>query len=135
MKKSCLTAVLMLTSLFALGVSADAQETVVVNVPFAFVAGGVTLPAGDYRINRIAPGTNQELLISSFDKGEAFLLPTSVDRVTAHEPTLSFEHVGGKYFLTKVNTLDGVYSMPTSKEKVMLGQVSTPNAMPPSGTK
>ena len=49
MKRSSFTAVLMLTCLLGVGVSAGAQDTdaVVVSVPFEFVAGGATLPAGD----------------------------------------------------------------------------------------
>jgi hypothetical protein len=48
MKTSYFTAVLTLTCLLGLGISARAQDTegVRVNVPFEFVAGGATLPAG-----------------------------------------------------------------------------------------
>ena len=48
MKKSYLIAVLTLTCLLGLGISARAQDTegVRVNIPFEFIAGGTTLPAG-----------------------------------------------------------------------------------------
>jgi hypothetical protein len=131
MKRSYLTAVLMLTCLLGVGVSARAQDTdaVVVSVPFEFVAGGATLPAGEYRINRASPGVNRELAIRSYDKGGAFLLPLAFDEVTVadNEPTLSFEHVGGKYFLSKIKTLSGIYTMPASREMVMLGKANSPS--------
>jgi len=131
MKRSYLTAVLMLTCLLGVGESARAQDTdaVVVSVPFEFVAGGATLPAGEYRINRASPGVNRELAIRGYDKGGAFLFPLAFDEVTVadNEPTLSFEHVGGKYFLSKIKTLSGIYTMPASREMVMLGKANSPS--------
>jgi hypothetical protein len=129
MKTSYITAVLMLTCLLGVGVSARAQDAdaVVVSVPFQFVAGGATLPAGEYRISRVNPGVNRELAISGYSKGNAFLLPLTFDDVAASgKPTLSFEHVGGKYFLSGIKTLSGVYTMPASREMVMLGKANSP---------
>jgi hypothetical protein len=138
MNKSYLTAVVMLTFLLGLGVSARAQDAdaVVVSVPFAFVAGGATLPAGEYRVSRVNPGVNRDLAIRGYNKGNAFLLPLAFDNVAAAngQPTLSFEHVGGKYFLSKIKTLDGVYTMPTSREMVMLGKANSPNSSPSSAS-
>ena len=117
--------------LLGVGVSAHAQDAdaVVVSVPFEFVAGGATLPAGEYRINRASPGVNRELAIRGYDKGGAFLFPLAFDEVTVadNEPTLSFEHVGGKYFLSKIKTLSGIYTMPASREMVMLGKANSPS--------
>ena len=138
MKTSYLTAVLMLTCLLGVGVSARAQDAdaVVVSVPFEFLAGGTTLPAGEYRVSRVNPGVNRELAISGYNKGNAFLLPLAFDdgAAAANQPTLSFEHVGGKYFLSRIKTLSGVYTMPASREMVMLGQSSTQGTMSASGT-
>ena len=129
MKKLYLTAALMVTCLLGLGLSARAQDAdaVIVNVPFEFVAGSTTLPAGEYRIGRINPDTNRELAIRSYDKGGAILLPMTYDVGTVEKPALDFQHVGGKYFLSAVKTLGGVYSMPASREMVMLGRKDTPN--------
>jgi hypothetical protein len=132
MKKSYVIAVLMLTCLLGVGVSARAQDAdaIVVSAPFEFVAGGATLPAGEYRISRIHPGINRELVISGYDKGNAFLLPLVFDGVAAAngQPTLTFEHLGGKYFLTGIKTLSGVYTLPASREMVMLGKATTPSS-------
>jgi hypothetical protein len=138
MKRSYVTALLTLTFLLGLGISSHAQDAdgVVVTVPFEFVAGGATFPGGEYRVSRVSPGVNRELAIRGYNTGGAFLLPLSFDGgVPADQPTLSFEHVGGKYFLSKITTLGGVYTMPTSREMVMLGQVNTPSNLPPSGTR
>jgi hypothetical protein len=129
MKKVYLTAVLMLTGLWGMSINAHAQDVdaVVVSVPFEFVAGGATLPAGQYRVSRVNPGVNQELVINGYKTGGAFLLPLLFDDNPTNQPTLSFEHVGGKYFLTGIKTLSGVYTMPASREMVMLGKANSPS--------
>jgi hypothetical protein len=131
MKKSYLTAVLMLTCSLGVGMSARAQDAdaVVVSVPFECVAGGATLPAGEYRVSRVSPGVNRELAIRGYNKGNAFLLPLTFDDFSAAngQPTLSFEHVGGKYFLSGIKTLSGVYTMPASREMIMLGKANSPS--------
>ena len=129
MKKSYLTAVCMVTCLLGIGVSARAQsaDAVIVSVPFEFVAGGATLPAGEYKVSRLNPGVDQELFISGYNKGGAFLLPLAFEDGSAGEPTLSFEHVGGKYFLSRIKTLRGVYTMPAQREMIMLSQANPPS--------
>ena len=129
MKKSYLTAALMLTCLLGVGVSARAQDAdaVIVSVPFQFVAGGATLPAGEYRVSRVNPGINRELAISGYHKGGALLLPLAFDDGLTNEPTLSFEHVGGKYFLSRIKTPSGVYTIPASREMIMLGKANSPS--------
>ena len=138
MKKSYLTALLMLTCVLGVWRSAHAQnaDVVVVSVPFEFGAGGATLPAGEYRISRVSPGVGPELAISGHNKENAYLLPLTFDNSPANEPTLSFEHVGGKYFLSRIKTLSGVYTMPASREMVMLGKANppSPSTSPASGS-
>jgi hypothetical protein len=74
--------------------------------------------------------------MSGDNRGSAFLLPQAFDNAPTNLPTLSFEHVGGKYFLSRIKTLSGVYSMPTPREMVMLGQANTlsPNTSSSSGS-
>lgn len=136
MNKSCVAAVLMLTGLLGVGRSAHAQDAdaVVVSVPFEFVAGGATLPAGKYRVNHVSAGVSQELAISSYTNGGTFLLPLSFDDTPAGQPTLSFEHVGGKYFLIGIKTTSGVYSMAASREMVMLGKANSSSTSSASGS-
>ena len=108
MKKS-LAIVLTLTCLLGLGISARAQDVdkVVVNVPFEFVAGGQTLPAGTYSVSRVSDQTFQALVIRSNDNS-VFLLPMFFDGVVCRDHAeLRFEHVGDKYFLSKIETPSG----------------------------
>ena len=129
MNKSYVAAVLMVMCLLGVGVSARAQDAdaVVVSVPFEFVAGKATLSAGEYRVSRTNPGANLELALSGYKKGTAFLLPQAFDNGPDDKPNLSFERVGGKYFLSRIKTLSGVYTMATPR-MVMLGQSNTPSS-------
>src|SRR4029077_12684158 len=113
MKKSFLTAALMLSCLLGVGVSARAQDAnaVVVSVPFEFVAGRTTLPAGEYRVSRTNPGVNRDLAINSYGKGNVILLPVTFDDGFASHPNLSFERVGSSYFLSGITTPEGVYTL------------------------
>jgi hypothetical protein len=131
MKKSYLTIALTLTILFATGVNALAQDSdrVSVKVAFEFVAGTKTLPAGTYTIDRSAPEVNSGLIIRSYDDG-AVLLPISVDSVHGGPPGLSFERVGGKYFLSKVVTPERVYNIGASPEMLRLGEIGKNGNMP-----
>jgi hypothetical protein len=138
MKKTYLAAVLMLTCLLGVEVSARAQDAdaVIASVSFEFVAGGVTLPAGKYRIERVNNGANRELIIHSSDKSGSFLLPVVFEggTVGTDQTTLGFKHVGGKYFLSSIKTLDGVYTMADSREMIMLAQANSPSASPSSAS-
>ena len=124
MKTSYFTAVLTLTCLLGLGISARAQDTegVRVNVPFEFVAGGATLPAGTYTLGRLSLEAFSGIAISGYGHG-AFVLPIAVGGTGAGQPELSFEHVGGKYFLSEVETPGGVYTFALPRALVALAQV------------
>jgi hypothetical protein len=135
MKKSYVTAVLTLTCLFGLGISARAQDTerVVVKVPFEFVAAGKTMPAGKYSVGRISTYASSGLIIRS-EKNGAMLLPVVVERPAADQQTLSFEYVGGTYFLSKVKTPGGVYTISLPRAMVALAQMKDQDTMSSSGT-
>jgi hypothetical protein len=107
MKISYFTVALILTCLFGVGVSARAQDAdaVVASVPFEFVAGRAPVPAGEYRVSRVNASPNRELAISGHKTGDVFVLPVAFDDGPTNQPTLSFERVGGKYFLSKIKTL------------------------------
>ncbi len=136
MKTSYLLALLTLTCLLGLGITAHAQDLdrVVVTVPFAFVAGGATLPAGDYTVIRANPGINRELAITGYNKGGAFLLPLAFDQGASDEPTLSFAQLGGRYYLSKVKTSNGVYTLPLPPAAIALAQTNSQSTLSSSGT-
>ncbi len=135
MNKSYLTAVLTLTCLLGLGVSAHAQDTegVRVKVPFEFVAGGTTLPAGTYTVGRLLVDAYSGIEISGRGNG-AFVLPIAVDGTSAGQPKLSFEEVGGKYFLSKADTPGGIYTFALPRAIVALAQVKDQSTVSSSGT-
>ena len=135
MNKSYLTAVLTLTCLLGLGISGHAQDTegVVVKVPFEFVAAGKTMPAGKYSIGRISTDAYSGLIILGKNNG-AFLQPGLVEGPSADQQTLSFEYVGGKYFLSKVKTPGGVYTIPVPRATVALAQMKDQGTVSSSGT-
>ena len=136
MKKSLFTVVLTMTCLLGFGISAHAQDAngVVVKVPFEFVAGGKTLPAGTYSVGRLSPGIHPSLIIDSKDNGAfALVLPVVADGDSAGRTDLSFERVGGKYFLSKVTTPAGVYTLLTTREMTKLAQMNDHGVTSSSG--
>jgi len=135
MKKSFSAVVLTLTCLLGFGISARAQDLdkVVVNVPFEFVAGGQTLPAGGYNVSRVSDQAFPALVIRSNDNN-AFLLPMFFDGVSADQAELRFDHVGGKYFLSEVKTPGGIYAIRTPRPTTQVDQMKDQGAMSSSGT-
>ena len=135
MRKFYVAALLTITCLLGLGVTARAQDVdgVVVNVPFDFVAGGANLSAGEYRINRVSSSLNRGLVIQSYSNGGAFLLPIVFEGVPADQAALTFEHIGNRYFLSKIKTLGGVYSMKTPPESVALAEAKSQSTSSSSG--
>lgn len=95
-------------------VAAQAQDegAIVVTVPFEFVAGSTTLPAGTYTVTRNSADTNSPLLISNRSRG-AFLRPAAFDSAPVDNARLSFEHLGDAYVLSQVKTPIGAYTIAT----------------------
>jgi len=135
MKKSYLTAVLTLTCLFGLGMSAHAQDTegVRVKVPFEFVAAGTILPAGTYTVGRLSADPFSAIAIHGYGHG-VIVLPMVVEGTAAEQPKLSFEHVGDTYFLREVHTSGGTYTFALPKALVALAQMKDQGTMSSSGT-
>ncbi len=127
MKTSYFTAVLTLTCLLGVGVRAHAQDTsgIVVNVPFEFVAGGKTLPAGTYSVGRLAPAIHPTLFIDRKDgSASALVLPSVPDGVSSGHTALSFDRVGDQVFLSKVETPAGLYIVLTRRAITKLAKMN-----------
>jgi hypothetical protein len=140
-KKSSLAVVLTLTCLLGLGISARAQDLskIAATVAFDFVARGETLPAGTYSVSRVSSGDPRSLAIRS-DDNTVFLLPMSFDGdpmpVNGAPPDhaeFSFEHVGGKYFLSKVETPGGIYAFRTPRAMTHVAQMKDHGTASSSG--
>jgi hypothetical protein len=135
MNKSYLSVVLSVICLLGLGEGARAQDAgkVVSNVPFEFVVGGVTLPAGVYTVGKASPDVFSSLvLIRSQSKG-ALLLPIAFDEAPAERGAFDFEHVGDRYFLSKIKTPQGVYTFRTPQATTKVAQVKDHGTVTYSG--
>ena len=104
MKKQ-MVAVLFLSVLTVAG-SAYAQSVAHrANIPFDFIVGSTSLPAGEYTIESIN-STDKLLLIRGADgNGKAMILSHSVSsRRPAEKSELIFSQYGGEYFLARIWT-------------------------------
>ena len=135
MRKQFLSSVLMLTCVLGLGLGAQAEgnDKVVTNVPFEFSAGGATLPAGIYTVDRVTTPSNSHLIIRNRENG-AFLLPVTFDGASVEGALFTFQHVGNKYFLSKVKTPAGVYTIGTPRALTSEAQKKTTDGLASSGT-
>ena len=102
---------------------AQAQEPSVVNIPFDFVAGNKTLPAGEYSVKVSGPERTL-LLIDRKDATASVFMGT--DAVLAGGPQseskLIFNRYGDRYFLSQVWTAGnprGRQLLKSAREKEM----------------
>jgi hypothetical protein len=136
MNKLYVTTLLTLTCLCGLVVTAHAQDPdgVVVKVPFEFVVGEKTMPAGTYSVGRISSvDSHSGLIIRNYDNS-VLVLATLAETASAQQPELSFEHVEGKYFLSKVETLGGTYAIPVPRAISALAQARDRSSVSASGS-
>jgi hypothetical protein len=104
-KQSFLMAGVLVLSSMAVTQIARAQEAMVVDIPFAFTAGNATLPAGEYRVQKM-DRNSAVLLIHCWDARASALVITNAAQ--AKEPQteskLVFNRYGNRYFLSQVWT-------------------------------
>jgi hypothetical protein len=134
MKKSYLTIALTLTSLLGLDISARAQDAnrITVTVPFEFVAEGHTMPAGAYEVSPVSNDSRSGIAIRR-DGNTLYVLPIVFDEASVEQAKLNFEHVGGKYFLSKVETAAGIYTIATPRAITRLARSNNHGTGSPSG--
>jgi len=130
-KQSFLMAGLLVLSSMAATQVARAQESMVVDIPFAFVAGNATLPAGEYRVQKLDENS-AVLLIHCWDASASALVITNAAQ--AKEPQaeskLVFNRYGNRYFLSQVWTAGSIRGRqlpisPREKEMPQLAQNET----------
>jgi hypothetical protein len=82
---------------------AQAQEQLVVTIPFDFAAGSANLPAGDYSV-KLGPTDHTILLINRDNPAVSMFL--TANSAAAVEPQtqskLVFNRYGDRYFLSKI---------------------------------
>jgi hypothetical protein len=101
---------------FSVAANAEIRGQVIVKLPFAFVAGGVRLPAGTYAVKRFSQQPFDTLMLTSDDKGTSvFIHPTEMEDASDDKPKVSFHKVGEQHFLSAIETADYVYNFTVSK--------------------
>jgi hypothetical protein len=80
-----------------------AQEPVLANIPFAFTAGSMALPAGEYRVEKMAIDSSM-LLIRSTDGSAAKIVASNAAQANGPQvqSKLVFHRYGNRYFLSQV---------------------------------
>src|SRR5438132_13852439 len=80
-----------------------ADEPMLVNIPFAFVAGNATLPAGEYRVERLH-GNSAVVLIRCSDTSAAAVALSNATQAkeTPTQSKLIFKRYDNRYYLSQV---------------------------------
>ena len=105
MKKQISRALLGLAAALALAATASAQvsRTVLIRVPFDFVAGEKRMPAGRYTVQRIKSDSETALLIRSEDGRSSAVVLTNTGKSQPRTAALGFRQHGDRYFLAEVS--------------------------------
>lgn len=136
MKTHLASVLLTITSLFglALGARAETHREVVVNIPYDFVAGGRTLPAGTYTVSRLSDNRLAGLSINNYEtRSGVLVLANQFEGRPGDNGKVSFERVGGMYFLHSIETLDGVYTWPLPHSALLMAKSAHTDNMSASG--
>jgi hypothetical protein len=95
------------------GGRAETHREVTVTIPYEFVAGGRTLPAGTYTVSRLSDDRLAGLSIVNYEQQSGVLVLTNqFENRPADDAKVRFERVGGMYYLSSIQTLGGVYTVP-----------------------
>jgi hypothetical protein len=109
--------------LVGLGVAANAETRpeIITNLPFQFVVGGKTLPAGTYKVTRLSDDPFGALMLTNANQtASVFVLPRSIAQPSSEKPKVSFERVGEHYLLSSIQTGDLVYNISVSRSIAMI---------------
>jgi hypothetical protein len=139
MKKRYVTVLFTLIYVSGLALGAHAQEredTVVAQVPYDFVVEGLVLTKGAYRVSRVDSARGaRELKISKDDTGASVLIiPTVFDDYSTGRPQITLKQIGGKYFLTAIQTPIGTYAIPVPQSAITIAKIKAPSTITSAGT-
>ena len=137
MKYQLGSALLILISLCGLGVGARAEthSEVIVTIPYEFVAGNRTLPAGRDTVSRLSDDRRSALSIVSYEQRSGVVVLTNqFENRPADDAKVRFERVGNMYYLSAIETLDGVYTVPVSRSISVVAKSKHGGSVSASGT-
>jgi hypothetical protein len=110
---------------FAMAAPAATSDQLLVTVPYDFVVGDKTLPAGTYRVSRVSTTDVGTLLLKNVDNHAGVLLNASEwEDARADKPELRFQQIAGQHFLSTIETSEHVFNIPVSKSEVVLAMKS-----------
>jgi len=123
---------------FILGLSgaakAESQDGVIVTLPFRFVVGGKTLPAGTYTVRNTSDDPAGPLIITNHDSSKSVLvLPYVNEGASTEKPELEFQQGGEEHFLSTIHTSWRIYRIPVSKSTFTEAVAASRNNAPVSG--
>src|SRR5262245_10126291 len=109
MKTMLQNAIKLSAVLMVLIVSAAAQTSAKVTVPFAFKVGDKTLPAGEYRIEKVSPNFSELVALRDGNDARKVVLHGVREELLQSEshPRLVFHRYGNDYFLAQVWASEG----------------------------
>jgi hypothetical protein len=85
-------------------------------------------------VSRVGEQRN-ELSISSYEnRSSVFVIPIDFENQLAESPKLIFEQVGDRHILSKVETVDGVYTLPEPRSANLVAGAKQQQAMSAAGT-
>jgi hypothetical protein len=125
-----------ITFLLGLGVAANAemQPEIAVTMPFEFVAGPTTLPAGAYIVKRISDQPFDVLMITSRDNGTSvYVNPREMESASTYRPNVSFSKVGEQHLLSGIQTADYVYNFRVSRSVTLAAAAKPRDTVSVSG--
>lgn len=122
LKTFSLRAALLVGSLGALSLGANAQMVARASVPFEFAAGGAMLPAGDYTIDVPTPGVI--LLHGSTGNSVALISTFSGEISGTNQAKLLFERRDGMAYLSAVEFPDESVKVMSVFKRVTKGVVA-----------
>ena len=102
MKKYAIAGVLMLMMITTFAAAQVSTRAVVADVPFAFIVGGKTLPAGAYRF---VPGANLTQMSVIGAKGKEAVMAPVVTRLSPRSPeeaAVVFDVAGSVHYLAEI---------------------------------
>lgn len=137
MKKLCLRLLLVLAGLAVLSLPGKAQvaDQLIVKVPFQFVAGGRTFPAGEYRISRVFDDRPGALLLRSQENPrDSVILLASSDASSHGEGNLTFAVVNGQHLLRRIDTLEYSYAFSLPRAEAVMAAAPQQGATAPASS-
>lgn len=97
-------------------ISAGAQESALINVPFAFAANGKTLPAGQYRMSINEAGT----IVTLSGEGHTIFLSPLPGALSPNDPNFARFQQSGSEWLLRELAIGGVGQRVPSKRNKQL---------------